>query len=162
MQVACALDDHGRVTVGRLDARAHAAERLGDPAHRPQGQRLVARELEASLLPGDDPGQQAEQCAGVAGGDRPRLQAAQSDTVDDELVVGDVVDLDAERAHGVDRRLGVGRAAEAEHARLPLADRAEQDAAVRDRLVARHDRVADQRRRRVDFHDSSSGETSTA
>ena len=63
----------------------------------------------------------------------------------DELVVGHVLDLGPERAHRVDRRLGIARTAEAVHVRLALAERADQDGAVRDRLVAGHDDVPDQR-----------------
>ena len=55
------------------------------------------------------------------------------------------VDLDAERAHGVDRRLGVGGAPEAADPALALGDRAEQHRAVRDRLVARDGDGADER-----------------
>ena len=43
----------------------------------------------------------------------PARQPAQADAAHDELVVGDVLDLDAERAHRVDRRLRVAGAAEA-------------------------------------------------
>ena len=50
-------------------------------------------------------------------------------------VVG-LVDADAERADRCDRRLGVGRAAEAGDARLAVGDRAEEHCPVRDRLVA--------------------------
>ena len=51
------------------------------------------------------------------------MQSAQADAVDEQLVVGDVVDLHAERAHGVDSRLRVGGAAEAAHASLPVGER---------------------------------------
>ena len=70
----------------------------------------------------------------------------------DELVVGDVLDLDAERAHRVDRRLRVAGAAEAVHARLALAERADQDGAVRDRLVPGHGDVPDERSSGLDPH----------
>ena len=61
-------------------------------------------------------------------------------------------DLDAERANRGDRRLRVRRPAEARDARLPLADGADQDGAVRDRLVARHCDVPDQRGNGLDAH----------
>ena len=63
-----------------------------------------------------------------------------------------LVHRDAERPHGRDRRLRVGRAAEARDARLALADRAEQDGAVRDRLVPGHGDMPDQRGCRLDAH----------
>ena len=65
----------------------------------------------------------------------PALQAAAPDAVDDALVVGDVVDLDAERTDGVDRRLRVGGASEPAHVRLAVGERADESAAVGDRLV---------------------------
>ena len=46
-------------------------------------------------------------------------EAAEADSVHDQLVLRDVVDLDAERAHGIDRRLRVAGAEEAAHVRLP-------------------------------------------
>ena len=69
--------------------------------------------------------------------------------------------VDAERAHSRDRRLGVARAAEAADRRLPFADRAEEDGAVRDRLVSGNGDVAAQRRGRLDLHSASTGETTT-
>ena len=79
--------------------------------------------------------------------DRPagRAQPAQALAEDAQRVVAVLVDRDAERAHRRDRRLGVGRAAEARDPRLAVADRAEQHRAVRDRLVARHGDVPDER-----------------
>ena len=84
--------------------------------------------------------------------DRAGAQTAQADAVHDELVVGDVLDLDAERAHRVHRRLRVAGAAEAVHARLALAERADQHGAVRDRLVPGHDDVPDERPRQARPH----------
>jgi hypothetical protein len=55
-----------------------------------------------------------------------------------QLVLRHVVDLNAERTHRVDRRLRVAGAEEAAYVRLPLAERAEQNGAVRDRFVAGH------------------------
>ena len=132
------------MAVGRLHLRAHAAQRRRDPLHRPRAQRLVAGERELAVLPREDAGEQAHQRPRVATVDRAGAQAAQAGAVHDELVVGDVLDLDAERPHRVDGRLRVAGAAEAVHARLALAERADQDGAVGDRLVAGHDDVADQ------------------
>ena len=79
-------------------------------------------------------------------------QAAQAETVHDQLVVAELLDLDAERAHRVHRRHRVLRAAEALNVRLALADAAEHDRAVRDRLVAGHGDVTDDRDGRIDLH----------
>ncbi len=133
------------MAVGRLHLGPHPAQRRRDALHRPRRQRLVAGERELAVLPGEDAGTEAHERARVAAVDRAGPQAAQADAPDDEVVVGDVLDLGAERAHRVDRRLRVARAAEAVHARLPLAERADQDGAVRDRLVPGHDDVPDER-----------------
>ena len=72
--------------------------------------------------------------------------------MDDEVIVGDVLDLDAESTHAIDRGLRVAGAAEAVDLRLPLAEPADQDGAVRDRLVAGHDHVPHERSSRFDPH----------
>ena len=124
--------DDGRQSVRRLDLRAHALERLGDAIHGPRSQRLVAGHLEAALLAGEDPGQESHQRAGVPGVDRlvGSPKAAHPDAVDDELVVGDVVDLNPERPHGVDGRPSVGGASEAANVRLALAERTDEHRAM--------------------------------
>jgi len=133
-----ALDHERRVAFRRHDVRAHPAQRLGDAFHRARAQRLVARQLEAAGLAGDDPGEQPHQRPGVGTVDGPRAEPTQSRAVDEELVVRDLIDAHAERTRGRDGRLGVGRAPEAAHAGLPVADRAEEHRPVRDRLVARY------------------------
>ena len=68
-----------------VDTRTHPGERLGDPGHRPRGQRFVAPELELLPgLPGEDPGEQADERARVAAVDRPvrRAQPPKADTRD--------------------------------------------------------------------------------
>jgi hypothetical protein len=62
--------------------------------------------------------------------------------VDDERVDVLLVDADAEVAHDAQRRLGVAAPAPAHDARLPCRERADQERAVRDRLVARDADVA--------------------
>ena len=64
-------------------------------------------------------------------------------------------DFDAERAHGRDRRLRVGRAAEAGDADVALAERADEHRSVRDRLVARHRDVPLERGHGLDAHRAS-------
>ena len=65
------VDPERQVPVRRLDARSHRCERLGDPAHRPRGERLVAAELELlPRLPGEDACDQADERARVAAVDR--------------------------------------------------------------------------------------------
>ena len=139
-------------------------ERLGDPLHRPAAERGVAGELELlPLLAREDPGEQADERARVGAVDRPagRDEPAQALAEDVQRVLAVLVDGDPERAHRLDRRLGVGRAAEAGDPRLAVADRAEQHGAVRDRLVARHGHVPDEARERLDSHSSITGATTT-
>ena len=81
--------------------------------------------------------------------------------MDDELIVGRFLDLDAERAHGGDRRLGVRRTPESVHERLVLAERADQGGTVGDRLVAGHGDVPDQRSGGLDLHSSRTGDVTT-
>ena len=100
-------------------------------------------------MPGDEPNERA----GVAAVDRPlRLaQPAQAHARDAHGVPA-LPHLDAERADGGDRRLGVGGAAEALDHGLAVGDRAEQHRAMRDRLVAGHGDAALHRPRRIDPH----------
>ena len=67
-----AFDDERRMAVRRLDGRAHPPQRLGDALHRPRGERLVADELEPSLLAGDESGEEPHERARVAAVDRAR------------------------------------------------------------------------------------------
>ena len=98
------------------------------------------------------------QSIGAAGRDEP----AQAVAVDAQRVVVVLVDRDPERAHRLDRRLGVGGAAEAGDPRLAVAQRPEQDGAVRDRLVARaRPRCPTRRWTRLDPHSSITGATTT-
>jgi hypothetical protein len=61
-----------------------------------------------------------------------------------------------------DRRFRVRRPAEAADGRVPLADRAQEQRSVGDRLVARHRDVTHNRRSGLDLHRSpSTGETTT-
>ena len=95
------LDAHRQVAVLRLDAGAHARERLGDPLHRPRAERRVADELELlPLLTRENAGEEPDERAGVAAVDRParRLQPAQPLPEDAERVVAVLVDGDPERA----------------------------------------------------------------
>ena len=148
-------DAHRQVPVGRLQLRTHAAEGVGDPGHRAARQRVVAAQLERLPgLAGEDPGDQAHEGAGVRAVDRAAgpAEAAKALAEDAERVGAVLVDLHAERTHGRDRRLGVGRAAESRDPRLAVADRADQHRAVRDRLVARHGDVAEELRNGLDEH----------
>src|SRR5213078_3993227 len=126
-------------------------------------ERFVAPELEATLLAGEDPGEQTHERAGVSAIDCCGLtrESGQTPALHDKLVFRDVVHFDAERAHGVDRRLRVAGAAEAADACLAFAERADQHRAVRDRLIARDGDVADQRAGGLDLHSSMTGDTTT-
>ena len=78
------------------------------------------------------------------------MQAAQPNAVHDELVLGDVVDLNPKRAYGVDSRLDVGRPPEPANVCLTVGERADEHSSMRDRLVAGHSDVPDQRPGRFD------------
>jgi len=144
-----ALDHERRMTVGRLDARAHAAQRLADALHRARRQRLVAGQLEAPRPACKQTGEESHQRPRVRAVDRARTQLT---SVDEKLVLGEVFDRDAERADRVDARLRVAGAAEAEHVRVAFRDRTEENRTVRDRLVAGHGDVPDERGGRIDPH----------
>ena len=90
-----------------------------------------------------------------------RDEAAQALAEDPQRVVVVLVDGDPERANGLDRRLRVGRSSEAGDARLPVAERSEQDRPVRDRLVARDGDVPDEPREWFDPHASITGARTT-
>ena len=109
-----AVHDERRVALGRLDVRAHAPERLRDALHGTGRERVVADELEAALLRGEDPREQAHERPRVRAVDRRlgRTEAAQPHAADSQDVVTLVDDVHAERPHRRDRRLRVGRAAE--------------------------------------------------
>jgi hypothetical protein len=79
-----ALEHEGRLAAGGLDARTHLGERFGDPIHRTPPERVVACQLEAPLLPGEEAGEETQGRAGVAAVDRAwRLaQAAKANSVD--------------------------------------------------------------------------------
>ena len=84
-----AFDHERRMAVRGLDRRAHLAQRLGDPLHRPRGERLVADELEPSLLARDEAGEQAHGArARVPAVDRllGHLQAAEPEAADSQHV----------------------------------------------------------------------------
>ena len=141
-----ALDDERQRAVGRRRARAPiCASGSTIAAHRPARERLVADELEAAR-PGRrgcrrSAGRASRRCrsrsapparAGRAGRRRGRRACRRPSSST----------CDAERAHGAERRLGVARAAEAADARLAFGQRADQQRAVGDRLVARDADVA--------------------
>ena len=134
------IDPERQMPVLRLDAGAHASERLRHPPHRSRAERLVADELELpAALAGEDAGQQAHERAGVAAVDRGagRDEPTQPLAVHVQRLVVVLDHRDAERAHCIDRRLGVGRAAEPGDPGLALGDRTDQHGAMGDRLVAR-------------------------
>jgi hypothetical protein len=146
------LDREGRPAVRALDARAHAAQRLGDPLHRPGAERLVAGQLEPSPLPRQRSREEAHQRAGVAAVDRlpGGLQPPETHAPHAQHVHVLVDDVDSQSSHGAHRRLRVAGAAEPPDHRLPFRERREENGAVRDRLVARHRDVARERARRRD------------
>ena len=94
--------------------------------------------------PASDAREQAHERSGVAAVDRVRRrpQAVEARSAHAERVDVLLDHLGAERADGGDRRLRVGRPAESRDARLAVTERADEDGAVRDRLVARHGDVA--------------------
>jgi hypothetical protein len=134
--------------VARVELPAHGRERRRDPVDGPAADALVAVEDPAApLLPGQPPGQQPQQRAGVAdvdhdaGGRRPQARAAH-----DQLPAAAVVDQRAERLHGRERGARVGRVEVVGDVHRLRAHRAHQRRAVRERLVGRrHERAAQRR-----------------
>ena len=82
--------------------------------HRATRERSVAREREGSALPGEDPGEQPDERAGVGAVDRPVRGGEPRDarSAHEQRVRPLLLDLDPERAHRGDRRLRVRGAAE--------------------------------------------------
>ena len=151
---AAALDDQRRVAVRRLDPRSHTPERLGDALHRARRERLVADELEAPAVPREDAREQPHEGSCVPAVDRRvrHTETAEADAVDGERVDVLLDDLGAERAHRRDRRLRVRRAPEPGDLGGAVADRADHDRPVRDRLVSRDGHVPFQGRHGLDAH----------
>ena len=148
-------------------AHAHQPERLGDPVERPPGERLVADQLEAARLAGEDAREQPDQGARVAAVDRAvwLVQGAQAAARDPQhvAVVGDGY---AEAPHGGGRREGVLRAPEASDLALSAGNRREEQRAMGDRLVPRYGEVATDADRRLEAHErqtssSNAGATMT-
>ena len=81
--------------------------------------------------------------------------------MDDQLVDRLLLDVDAERADGVQRGFGVARAPERAHARVAFRERTDEQRAVRDRLVAWDCDVPDERPGRLDLHASSTDAITT-
>ena len=121
-----AFDHHRRPALVRLHARAHLPQRLVD-AHRARRERLVADELEAAVLSRQDPAEQAEHGAGVAAIDRScrRNQPAQAAPPDPDGSLLRLAHFGAERAHRLERRVGVRGVAEVPKLALAVRDRRE-------------------------------------
>ena len=67
---ATAVDDERGAAVGRRDPRAHRAQRVDDALHRPAAQRVVARERHVNRPARDEPREQPQRRAGIAGVER--------------------------------------------------------------------------------------------
>ena len=140
------------MTVGCLDPSAHLPQRLGDPLLRSARERLVADQLEPTLLAGEDARREAQDRPRVSEVERllRRTQAAQADSADANRLGAVVVDLDPELPDDRERRLRVRRSPEAVDPALPVRDRAEQHGALRDPFHPRHGDGALDRRRGLD------------
>ena len=157
-----AFDDERQAAVGRGDRRSHLGQRVDDPPHRAAGERLVAGELEAAVLEGEDPGDEAHERAGVAAVERcvGRAEAAQADAADDERVDVFLIEPGL-RARGRRRGSTRCRLSGPSWRRVsPLGERADQEGPMRDGLVARNGDVAVDAGGGLDPH-STTGETTT-
>jgi hypothetical protein len=134
-----ALDDQGRVAILRCNVCAHLGERIGDPPKRPARQRLVADQLEAPLLPDEQPRQEPHQRPRVPAVDR-ALRSPEPAKAHPADANGLSVDfhIGTERPYPRRRRERVRRRTEAGEATLAVCDRPEEESTVRDRLVAGH------------------------
>ena len=140
------VDDERRAAVAAraADRRSHARERIGDTPHRPASERGIAVEPTRERTAREDTAEEAHGGARVAAIDRLRRrhEAVPAAPVDAQLVAA-LVDDDTERAARGLRRLIVLAPRKTPYGRLAAGDRAEEERAVRDRLVARHrDRAA--------------------
>ena len=144
--------------------RAHVGERCRDPVDGPPHQGLVAGELEPPRLPREEAGEEPHRRPRVGAVDRrPGLaEPAQTDSLDPDRVDVVLVHGHPEPAQRRHRRLRIAGAPEAADERLPVADPADHQGSMRDRLVPGHGDVPDERRGRLDLHRSeSTGETTT-
>ena len=142
--MAAAHRQRREAAAARAQLRAHQAQRLGDPVDRAPADRLVAVERErAALLRRQPAGQQAQQRARVAHVDRPIRFArlAQAGAAHDHLLAAQLHQR-AERAHRLQRRVGVGRVQVALDPHRLGGHRAEQRRAMGDRLVRRRAQLA--------------------
>ena len=129
----------------------------------PRRERRVADEVEPSLLPGKDAGEQTEHGAGVLAVDRllRRVQPPEPAALDAHDILGRLGHFDAEGAYGSDRGVRVGCVPEAAQLGRPLRDGAEEHSALA-RSPSRGDsEVADEHRGGLDPHSSSSSTAAT-
>src|SRR2546423_338797 len=153
-----------RAVVRGLDAGSHFSERHGNAVDRAPKQGSVAGQLESTGLAREKPGQEPHRRSGIRAVDRrARLaETAQADPFDSNRVDVVLVHGDPECPQCGHGRLGVARSPEVPDERLPLADPADHQRPVRDRLVAGDGDVANQCRGGLDLHRSeSTGETTT-
>ena len=134
-----------------LDVRAARPQRSRDAHHRAARERRVADERARERLRAEDAAQEAHRRAGVAAveiGSR-RAQTEEPGARDDDVVlvvfVALVGDLDAHRRERAARRVVVLAAGPVADAALAVAERTEEERAMRDALVRRHRYASDER-----------------
>ena len=149
-QLLTTLHDNRRTPSRRLDAGTHYAQRRSNALHRARTNRGIAVEREDSAwLHREDATQQPHQRARVLHvdcSDR-RLQARQAYAMHGQATSAVVIHLDAKSADSFERCARIGRIAPALNLDGAVAECANQERAVTDRLVAIDDKLANQRTR---------------
>ena len=154
-----AADAQRRVDVARarriappFDRRPHLAQRRRHPPHRPPRERGVAPHLGLERPPGQEAQQEADRRPRVAAVERLGrfVQPGEPDAGDARLT-GLELDVDAERPQRRRRRQVVAPVPEAARLDDTVAERAEQQRAVGDRLVTGDPAAAAQRARAADM-----------
>ena len=146
LQRGASDDRHRRVAVGGRHVRAGGAQEGGDALHRPTAQRLVPVERDAQRQAGHGAGNEPHGRAGVAAVQVRVSRRPAGDHVA-AIVLGDA---DAQRAEAFHRGEHVAAGgADADRCRT-TGQRADDQCAVRDRLVGRHRQPAPQPSRGTD------------
>ncbi len=146
--------DHGHRqprAVAPDEARADRAQGLGDPAHRPPAQARVAGEDAGEGVRRHGPHQEPRAGAGIAEIEHVvgLRQAADAGAGDGPDAVAAALDAGPHRAQRRGRAQHVVALEQAGDARAPDRKRAQDEGAVRDRLVARHAAASGERARGV-------------
>ena len=129
---------HRRGAVVGLHLRTHFAQRLCNPFHGAFHQRGVADQARFKALRAQQSGKQAHGGAGIAHVQfaRRRVQAALPNAVNQHMGCGALLDINAKRPHGSQRRQAIFAGQESFDLAQALGDARQHQRTVRNRLIA--------------------------